>query len=178
MTNLLTRLRQFVLPKEFRIPRLSSPNCIRETLAEASDLEHEKILASETERERIAFLVDLSTGIWRLRQKMLEPGTQRPLEKFCREYRHLQSVWDVLTQAGLEILDHTGKPFDSGQAIKVIAFQPTPGVARERVQETIKPTIIFKGKHIQMGEVIVAAPEKRESGAAGLQPPSRGVPQP
>jgi hypothetical protein len=44
-------------------------------------------------------------------------------------------------------------------SLKVLCFQPTPGLRRERVIETIKPTIYFKGKTIQMGEVIVGKPE-------------------
>jgi len=48
-------------------------------------------------------------------------------------------------------------------SLKVISFQPTPGLGRERVIETIKPTIYFKGKAIQMGEVIVGRPEGPQS---------------
>jgi hypothetical protein len=57
-------------------------------------------------------------------------------------------------------------------SLKVVAFQPTPGIGRERVIETIKPTIYFKGKAIQMGEVIVGRPD----GAKGA-PHSEGQAQ-
>jgi hypothetical protein len=90
---------------------------------------------------------------------MLEPGTDRPLDEMRRAYRHLESVMDVAREAGLEIQDHTGAPFHSGMALQVLAFQPTPGVQREKVEETIKPTIYLNGTMIQMGEVIVATPE-------------------
>ena len=106
-----------------------------------------------------AWLSDLGTGLWRLKQRMLEPGTDRPLDEMRRAYRHLESVMDVAREAGLEIQDHTGAPFHSGMALQVLAFQPTPGVQREKVEETIKPTIYLNGTMIQMGEVIVATPE-------------------
>jgi hypothetical protein len=110
--------------------------------------------------QELRLLADVGTGLWRLRQKMVKPGTTQPLDEMRRPYRHLESVWDALTQAGAEIQDHTDKPFDPGMSLKVVSFQPTPGLGRERVIETIKPTIYFKGKAIQMGEVIVGRPEK------------------
>ncbi len=112
----------------------------------------------ESNKERLAFLADIGTGLWRLRQKMVEPETDRPLEEMRRPFRHLESTWDVLIQAGLEIQDHTGLPYDSGMALKAVAFQPTAGVGREKICETIKPTIYYKSLQIQMGEVIVAVP--------------------
>jgi hypothetical protein len=170
MKPILANLRQLVFPREFRIAEPPWPDDWLETLRKLAELPPAPPPGPE-DTERVRFLADLSTGIWRLRQKMVEPGTERPKEQFRREYRHLESVWDVLRQAGMEIQDHTGKPFDSGQALKVLAFQPTPGVRRERVQETVKPTIYYKGRHIQMGEVIVESPEKKD-GASGPSPSS------
>ncbi len=158
----MAAIRQRLFPREFRIEEPPWPDDWLETLRKLADLPPPPPPPPPEDKDRIRFLADLATGVWRLRQKMLEPGTERPREQFRREYRHLESVWDVLTQAGMEIQDHTGKPFDSGQALKVLAFQPTPGVKRERVQETVKPTIYFKQQHIQMGEVIVESPEKNE----------------
>lgn len=114
---------------------------------------------SAAEKKQMRFLADVGTGLWRLRQKMLQPGTERPLEEMRRAYRHLESVWDVLAEAGVEIQDHTDTLFDPGMSLRVIAFQPTAGIERERVLETIKPTIYFQKRSIQMGEVIVATPE-------------------
>ena len=156
-------LRQLIFPREFRIGQPPWPDDYLETLRKLADLPPPPPPPGPDDKERIRFLADLATGVWRLRSKMVEPGTGRPKEQFRREYRHLESVWDVLTQAGMEIQDHTGKPFDSGQALRALAFQPTPGVKRERVQETVKPTIYFKGRHIQMGEVIVESPEKADA---------------
>lgn len=161
ISKLIATARQLLFPTEFRIADPPWPDDWLGTLRKLADSPSPPPPPPE-DKDRIRFLADLATGVWRLRQKMLEPGTDRPKEQFRREYRHLESVWDVLTQAGMEIQDHTGKPFDSGQALKVLAFQPTSGVKRERVQETVKPTIYFKKQHIQMGEVIVESPEKND----------------
>lgn len=103
-------------------------------------------------------LADLGTGLWRLRQKMLKPGTTQPLEEMRKPYRHFESVWDALSQAGIAIHDYTDRPFDQGLSLKVIAYQPTPGLNRERIIETVKPSIYLQDTMIQMGEVIVGTP--------------------
>lgn len=105
-------------------------------------------------------LADVGTGLWRLRQKMQKPGTNQPLDEMRRAFRHLESVWDALAQAGIEIHDYNDRPFDEGLSLKVIAYQPTAGLARQRIIETIKPSIYASSEMIQLGEVIVGTPEE------------------
>ncbi|HUP65883.1 MAG TPA: hypothetical protein VM557_11455 [Thermoanaerobaculia bacterium] len=109
-----------------------------------------------------AIVTGVATSLWRLRQKMVEPGTDRPLEEMRRAFRHLQSAWDALADSGVEIQDHTGAAFDIGQSLHVIAFQPTPGLHGEQVIETIKPSVYYGGRMVQMGEVIVGTPPREE----------------
>jgi hypothetical protein len=40
-----------------------------------------------------------------------------------------------------------------------MSFQPTVGLTRDMIIETIKPTIYFKDNLVQTGEVIVGTPE-------------------
>lgn len=133
-----------------------SSTAARDDTAEVSDVSG-GFQPSSVEHTR--FLAELATGLWRLRQRMLQPGTGDPSEPMRWAYRHFEAVWDVLTQARIEVQDHTGAPFDPGMSLKVIAFQPTPGMDREIVTETIRPSVYYKGESIQMGEVIVGTPE-------------------
>jgi hypothetical protein len=164
-------VRQWMFPKEFRIAppswttdpeelltRLTAPRADSGTPARAALGDQE-----------LRLLADVGTGLWRLRQRMLKPGSTQPLDEMRRAYRHVESIWDALAQAGTEIQDHADAPFDAGMSLKVISIQPTPGLARERVIETIKPTIYYKGKHIQMGEVIVGRPETSKPDKAANQ---------
>jgi len=48
--------------------------------------------------------------------------------------------------------------FDYGLPLKVVTTQPTPGITKESVIETIKPTIYWQKQIIQMGEVVIATP--------------------
>jgi hypothetical protein len=158
-------LRQRMFPGEFRIPEAPWPE---DTIAQLERIAEQitKHASAEKSREDLqssaghkAFLADVGTGLWRLRQKMTQPGTDKPLEEMRRAYRHFESVWDALERDGVKIYDHTGEDFDAGRSIKVLAYQPTAGLSRERVTETIKPTIYVNDERVQMGEVIVGTPE-------------------
>jgi len=170
---LLSAVRQLWFPSEFRIVASPWPAHLEQTLLQIGQLGE---TTQSEPKDQVSneqpppFLADIGTGLWRLRQKMVKPGTDQPLDEMRRPFRHLESVWDALVQAGTKIQDHTDKPFDAGLSLKVIAYQPMPGLARERVIETIKPSIYFKDKMIQMGEVIVGEPQKDETppGNSGL----------
>ena len=107
-------------------------------------------------------LPDLCTGLWRLRRRMLSPGTDEPVEEMKKPFRHLESVWQTLAEAGVEIRDHTDEdvPEYGSLSLSVIAYQPVPGITRERVIETIKPSVYMGDRLLQMGQVIIGTPEK------------------
>ncbi len=173
-TLLVGRLRQLLYAREFRIGEPLWPAHLVETLRQLDSLRlsSDGVISSTpidptADRDRVRLLVDVGTGLWRLGQKMVEPGTDRPLENMRKAYRHWQSTWDALADAGVEIQDHTGKPFDSGQELIPVLFQPTPGLERERILETVKPSIYYKGRRIQVGEVIVGKPGQPAASPAG-----------
>jgi hypothetical protein len=109
---------------------------------------------------------DVATGLWRMRNRMVEPGADRPPPELRALYRHLESTLDTLTNAGVEIQSHDGDVSDPGLALSVVAYQPTTGLDRERVVETIRPTVYLGGKVIQQGEVIVGTPTGEEKTSA------------
>jgi hypothetical protein len=99
-------------------------------------------------------VADVATNIWRLRNRMSTlPDGMRSTT------RHCEMAWDALAEAGVEIRDHLNDPYDSGLALKVVAFQPTSGLERERVIETIRPSIYLHDQTIQTAEVIVGTPD-------------------
>lgn len=178
----LSIARQFLYPTEFRIQPLSdtdtppelikqlivalnlTPQTNQQQLAESMESEH-VVAYKELSRFVVSLLADVGTGLWRIKQKMIQPGTNQPLEEMRRAYRHLESTWDALTQAEVQIIDHTGEVVPEGgvYSLKVIAYEPTKGLSRDSVIETIKPSIYFKQQMIQMGEVIVGTPETTET---------------
>lgn len=114
----------------------------------------------DSSAEIIALLADVATGLWRLRAKMLPDGSRQPSEENRRSYRQLETIMDVMVQAGVQIRDHTGEAVPRGgiYTLKALAYEPTAGLSRDQVIETLKPTIAFKDRVIQTGEVIIGTP--------------------
>jgi hypothetical protein len=155
-----TKLRQIWIPKEFRLPE---PEFTKEQL----DLLEELIqmivprisrAASATKDERarmVDFLVDLGTGIWRVRRKI--DGLSRMPEEIRDALYSLESMWTAMSQDGVEIVDHIGTTPPNREA-KIVEVREVPGLTHEQVVDAIKPTIILKGEIVQVGEVVVGRP--------------------
>jgi hypothetical protein len=106
--------------------------------------------------------VDLATGIWRIRRRMLKDGSEGG-EAIGKAFRYVESAWDSLGRAKIEVRDHDGERYSNGMAVKVLAFQLDGGLSRETVVETIKPSVYYQDVLVQWGEVIVGVPPKAES---------------
>jgi len=113
---------------------------------------------------RSTLFVDLANAAWALERKSFDPITNERKEEFRPIARHIDQLSECLEEFGVKIQNHTHEPFDSGQSLEVIAFQPTAGISRDVVIETIRPTVYLKGIRIQMGQVIVATPEQAQEG--------------
>lgn len=115
----------------------------------------------------VAFLADLATALFRLRRLMVPVGETTPREEMRRAYRHLDSAWSVLAKAGLDVRDHHDEPVPEGDwGVRILAFEPTPGVTRARVKDTVRPTVYFRDRPLQVAEVVVAIPEEAADGPA------------
>ena len=109
-------------------------------------------------------MADIATNAWKAKAKMLDASGE-VRDEMKRVYRHIESVLESLHEIGLEVKDHTGDAFDYGLPLKVVTTQPTQGITRENVIETIKPTIYWQQQIIQMGEVVIATPATTETKA-------------
>jgi hypothetical protein len=166
---MLDDFRQFSFPGPFRIEPEAIPEQMQgalERLAQGKGL-------GATPEESAKLLVGLATELFRLRQKMVKPGTSEPPEEMRRAWRHLETMWDLFRQAEYEIQDLTGKRFEIGLELTVVAYQPTPGIDRETIIETLRPSIYHRGLQIQRGEVVVGKPES-PGGPAAAGPAAEG----
>jgi hypothetical protein len=102
-------------------------------------------------------LANIATNVWKARSRMVDAQGE-PREETKRIHRHIESILDSLAQLRVEIRDHTGETFNYGLPLTVITTQPTQGINRERVIETIKPTVYWNRQLIQSGEVVVGTP--------------------
>jgi len=159
---MLDGLRQRAYPPEFRIRPAAAPaeatSALERIAASLESLAGRP--ADDSEREVSRLLAQLATDLWRLRPKLasLEGAcSPRELRALLRPY---QSAWDAMIQAGIEIDDHVDEPYDGGMAVEVLTFQPSPGLARQRIIETLRPTVFRNGRLIQRGQVIVGQPAR------------------
>ena len=160
-------------PNEFKIPEVRFPD--GDLLIERAIQIERSLLASaqgkgggEEVRHTVPASVvkgmaDIATNAWKAKTKMLDGASREVREEMKRVYRHIESVLESLQTMGLEVKDHTGDAFDYGLPLKVVTTQPTQGISRECVIETIKPTIYWQQQIIQMGEVVIATPASTET---------------
>ncbi|WBB64072.1 hypothetical protein O7599_16820 [Streptomyces sp. WMMC500] len=103
-------------------------------------------------------LVGAATGIWRALRK-LDQGVGSLSPADLRQVRlQVRASRQALADDGLEIQEHDGEPFDSGLSLEALVFQDDPELTREVVLETVRPSVYFRGRRIQMGQVIVGRP--------------------
>jgi hypothetical protein len=100
----------------------------------------------------------LATQVWRALGKTVDPATGEPLDDMKRVHRHVSGALDALKQMGLTINDWANQPYDAGLPVKVLAFQPSPGLVRDTVIESVRPTVMWKDRLVQLGEVVVGTP--------------------
>jgi len=107
-------------------------------------------------------LSGLATQIWRAKARTIDPETGAPREDMRRINRHIDGALEMFAEMGLTMNDWVKQPYDPGLPLKVLTFQPTPGILRDTVLEAVRPTVIWKDRLLQMGEVIVGTPQSPE----------------
>lgn len=133
---------------------------------------------SETFLEEMgSSMSSLATQVWRARNRIIDPDTGEPREEMRRVHRHVEGALDSLREMGLVINDWMKQPYDSGLPVKVLTFQPASDVQRDTVLEATRPTVIWKDRLLQMGEVIVGIPQTTEAAASpSIEEPSPSRP--
>ncbi|VAW65820.1 hypothetical protein MNBD_GAMMA09-3309 [hydrothermal vent metagenome] len=171
LREFINSFRQLMFPKEFRIAAPIWPpgylelitNMIKQLEVELTSKGEEKDKKlEEALPDKTGLLADIATGLWRTRKNIVEEGADTPKDGMEKAFRHVQSVFDVLETAEMQIKDHTGEKWADGRLINVVAFQPMPELTEEIIIETIKPSIFFKDQHIQKAQVIVGTPPEND----------------
>jgi hypothetical protein len=104
-------------------------------------------------------ILSLASNAWRAKIKMVDSESGEPREEMRRVFRHIEGMFNTFGELGLHITDHQARdPYDSGMPVTVIGWEETPGLSREEIVQTIKPSITRQGQILQWGEVIVGTP--------------------
>lgn len=110
----------------------------------------------------VGLVADIATGVWRIKKKFSAVKIDDLPDEIKKAYRHVESTWDAIYSAKVEVRDYENEKYIPSRDVKSIAFQPSSSVHIETITETIKPSIFYNNKLIQMGEVIVATPDTIE----------------
>jgi len=94
---------------------------------------------------------ELSTHVWRARNRIGDA----PPDVLRRAMRHLDAATETLRQLDVTTKDWLNEPYDPGLPLKVIAFQPSPGLVRDTVIEVVRPAVFWQNRLVQSGEVVV-----------------------
>lgn len=170
--NNALRIFKIPLPEEFIFPKVdvTGLHVINEIIDENSHLkaqvakmrresdvrEKKEVKTSSLDHKTLAVI---ATNAWRAQNKMIDPMTREAKEEMKRVYRYIETIIESLAQIGIQIIDPVGRQYDSGMALNVLSYEPTPGLTNEEIKETIKPSIALNGHLIQMGEVIIGTPQ-------------------
>ena len=111
-------------------------------------------------------ILGIIINIWRIKVKTTDSFSNQPKEELGKEdikkvARYLDSIYNALAQLGIEIIDRTGETFDYGLPEKVVSTNPQEGISKERVLETLRPTVKWNN-HIYPGEVEIATPKTKK----------------
>ena len=85
---------------------------------------------SERELERV--LAETATGLWRLADRFDKQSTMDSDADGSRwrgARRQLERIVETLTDSGIRVEDHRGRPFHPGLPLEVVAYQPDAGAA-------------------------------------------------
>lgn len=156
------RLRQRRFPAEFRI----GPPPAVVAHPEPPPLAPPVAIPPDTSGLTDRAVADIVTELWRTTRKIDDGDGTIEVPRVQRQAnRHLRAAWDRLTEAGIEAQSHEGLRFDVGLKLDVLAYQSDPEAVEETVIETIRPSVYRDGRHIQIGQVIVAKPQKERGHA-------------
>jgi hypothetical protein len=111
--------------------------------------------------EQIALMADLMTGMWRLRQKLQNPGGDISPEAADVQSNFERLIWEPLLEVGYRAEEIPEKLVDSPH-LKIVGYEFTPQQGEDRVVEMVKPILLYKNNCIQVGEVIIATAIQKE----------------
>ena len=105
----------------------------------------------------------LSVEIWRLEKRI--DKTKKDVGIDITIIDQIQRIKDVFKKQNIEIIEHTNTDNSDGLSVKVLHYEEIDDLpeGKERIIETVKPSIYFKGNIISNGEVIVGKAKKKRS---------------
>jgi hypothetical protein len=164
---MMKRLRYSFIPKELRLISYSFPGELAgqiiqsrmQKIYESKDDNGKFYALSGKDMQDIIYLVN---SLWRAKKKLLDILNKSGENKEAKKVlRNVESAIDSAENMGIKIVDYIGQQYAPGMAVNVISSQPNNAIDKDRVCETLKPTIYFRDSFVQSGDVIIEGPMLR-----------------
>lgn len=158
-------IRQQQFNENFRIAQPAESNEILKKIDPVlelvkSHMNHPKVEQGKEYADLLKIITDLSTHAWRIRQKTVDATTGEQLEEMRKILRPVEKIFTLLEDFGIQVIDRTNQKYITGMYETVLTFEPGEQYTCELIVETVRPTVLFKGKLLQQGEIIVGVPPK------------------
>jgi len=140
------------------------PFALREAPLPVDPREVAPLLVTSHEAGDPGPLYEMAIELWRLQTRL---GRLRELvaEKELRPVESsVSKMEEVLRRSEIQVEDLTGRPYHEGDTIEVRLFEPSPQLARPVVVQTVKPSVLHRGRVVRQAEVIVGVPASSEEG--------------
>ena len=108
-------------------------------------------------------LVEHAIELWRLKNrlsKILENMPENQRDIFTNSINKLMRY---LEKNDIEIVDSTNQKFNEGRNLDILAVEQDEKISEPIIKETKEPTILFKGKVIRKGKVIISVKDRNAS---------------
>jgi hypothetical protein len=108
-------------------------------------------------------LLAMATNAWRIRVRLTDSTSGEPRDEVGKDElkklnRYVEAIFESLGGIGMKVKDRTGEAFDYGLPEKVVTAHQQPGLTKEMIIETLRPTIYWGSQIAQQGEVVIGTP--------------------
>jgi hypothetical protein len=130
----------------------------------------------EFQNKAAASFCDIAIHAWRMHRRMTDRVTKEVKDEHKAMHRSVAGIQETLTAMGFTVRDREGDFYDYGLPEKVVAAEKRPGISREMVVETIRPSVFFGDQLLKPGEIIIAVPEDAATTTTPEPTPSGATP--
>ncbi|RPF49463.1 hypothetical protein EDD75_0277 [Thermodesulfitimonas autotrophica] len=109
-------------------------------------------------------MVEMAVEMWRLNRRILK--TRSPGSGASPALRYsCEKIANALEELGFTFIEFDGQPYDSGMAVEVVDATEDDSLPAGalRVQETVKPVVMWRGELQALGQVVLVKGVGRES---------------
>ncbi len=127
-------------------------------LARDTFLDQNDTIGNEYSLDNIRGLSEMAVNLWLCKKRLIAAigNDNNSAEK--KYLRPIDNALENLESLGIIIKDFLGNRFVHGMAVNIVSSVPSSSVKEETIVETLKPTIYYRDRLFQIGDVIIEVP--------------------